>query len=104
MKRKIVKWMVVSRKDGNTLTKMSEQPILEFQDSEKVRGILNKAFLLIIMTIITNCNVSEVLIDGRSFCDIMYSNIFENTISMKEKLWPYEGSDLYAFNDTKTRT
>lgn len=72
--------------------------MLGFWDSEKVRRILNKIFLLVITAMIGHFDVFRILIDGSSSCDMMYSKVCEKMSWDKEKLWPYEGFDLQAFN------
>lgn len=63
----------------------------------------NKIFSLVMITTIVNFDVSRVLINGGSSCNIMYSNLFDKMGLEKEKLWPYEGSILQDFNNTTTR-
>lgn len=50
--------------------------ILRFKDSEKVDGIPNESFYLLITTTIANFDMSRILIDGGSLCNIMYAKIF----------------------------
>ena len=52
---------------------------------------------------IANFEVSRVLIDGDSSCDIVYSDLFEKIKLKKEKLWPYEWLNLQVFNGMVTR-
>lgn len=72
MKWKIAKMLVVPKKDGSISVKIFDQPMLGFQDSEKVGGIPNKNFPLVILAIIGKFNVSRILIDGGTSCHIMY--------------------------------
>lgn len=68
--------------------------ILEFCNSEKVMGVPNKIFPLVIITIITNFYVFMVLIDDNNSC---------KKIRLKnEKIFPYEVSYLQAFNNAMT--
>lgn len=87
-----------SKKEGITLIRNPERMVLEFWDSEKVRGIPNELFHSVVTTIIFIVDVSMILIDGGSSYDIMYSHLFVKMGLKKEKLWPYEGSDLQVFN------
>lgn len=54
---------------------------------------------LVITAFIANFDVSRVLIDSIICYDLMYSDFFEKMGLKNEKLWPYEGSYLQAFND-----
>lgn len=87
---------------GSTLTANPEMTILEFWESEKIRGIPNENFPLVITTTIANFDVSKILVNGGSSCGIMYSDLFENIGLKRGKLYPYEGSGLQAFNYTIT--
>lgn len=91
----ISKPMAVNKKEGNTSTKTPEKPIFEFQNIEKVGAgeTPNKIFLLVITTMISNFDVSIILIYGGNSHDIMYSNIFEK-MGLKKKNMAYESSNL----------
>lgn len=102
VKRKIVELMNVSKKEGNNSTKCQKRKILIFRDNEKTRGIPTEIFSLVITATIANFDASRVHIDGGISCDIMYSYIFEKMGLNKERLSPYKGSDLQAFDDTVT--
>lgn len=102
VKRKITKLMAVNNKEWNTSTNSPESQILEFRNIEKVKGIPNKIFTLVIMVIRSNFDVSMILIEDKSSYNIMYSYLFEKMGLKKEKLWSYEGSDLQAFNSNET--
>lgn len=78
VKRKISELMKVSKKEGNTSTKILERTILRFRDREKVERIPNEIFPLVIMDVISNFDVSKILIDGGSSYESMYSNRFKN--------------------------
>lgn len=59
-------------KEGRTVPDgKSKSLILKFQDSEKVCGIQNDIFPLVITKEMVNFNVFNILIDGESYCDIM---------------------------------
>lgn len=51
--------------------------MLGFRDSKKVGGISNELFMLVITSIIGQFDVSQILIDGGSLYDILYSLVFE---------------------------
>lgn len=50
-----------------------------------------------------NLYMSRILMDREISCEIMYAEIFEKLGLKREKLSPYEGYDIQAFNDTVTR-
>lgn len=77
MKRKIVELVAIRKKERNTSTKNPKRPILSFWNNEKVRGIPNEIFPLVITTKIANFEVFRVLINDGNSCGIMYSNIFK---------------------------
>lgn len=93
MKRNTFEFMVVSKKEGNNLTKGSEGLVLKFYNNDKIWGISKDIFPFVITSTISSFDVFRVFIDGGSSYDIMYSDIFENIELKKDKLWPYEGSD-----------
>lgn len=47
--------------------------------------------------------VSQILLDGRSLCDIMYLKLFKKMKMEQSRLLEYEGSDIQEFNWTTTR-
>lgn len=65
IKRRIVELIIVSKEWETTFEGKLERPILEFRNSRKVDGIPNKIFLLVITTIMTNFDVSWIVIDAR---------------------------------------
>lgn len=71
--RKIIKPMVVNKKEGDTSIGELNRPILK-----KLRGILKEIIPLMVTCIVTNFDVYRVLIVDESSYDILYSNIFEN--------------------------
>lgn len=58
---------------------------------------------MVIYTTITRFDISHILIDGGSSCDIMYLELFEKMGLKKKNLWSYEGFDLQVFSNTMTR-
>lgn len=64
------------------------KPIIKFLESEKVEGMPNKIFHLVIMATVANFDISRVL-DSGSSCNIMNSNLFERLGLKNEKLLPY---------------
>lgn len=94
IKRQITEMMVVDKEKWESSTIKSERPILGFLDSEKVRGILNDVFPLVISVFVANYDFFQVMIDENSSYHIMYVELFLKFELKKEKLWPREGSDL----------
>lgn len=62
VKMESVELMAVSKKQRITFTKSPKRPILEFQDNEKVGGIPNEIFPLVITVAIPNLDTSKILI------------------------------------------
>lgn len=58
MKRNIVEMMVVHTNNGSMSTKTPYRPMLGFQDSEKVEGIPNEIFVLVITATIRHFDIS----------------------------------------------
>lgn len=102
MKKKIAKMMTFI-KDANTLANIPNRPMLGFRNVEKFEGIPKENFPRVNTTIKGKFDIFQSLIDCGSFCDIMYSNLFENMGLEKVSLWPYEYFDLHLFNGTTTR-
>lgn len=50
--------------------------MLEFRDGEKVLGILNDIFPLVIAVMVVHFDVSLIMIDGCISCNIMYFKLF----------------------------
>ncbi|MCI66264.1 hypothetical protein A2U01_0087522, partial [Trifolium medium] len=48
-------------------------------------------------------DVSRILIDQGSSCDVMYQELFEKLKLKKKDLNPYEGTDLQGFNGSTIR-
>lgn len=71
MRINIVEMMVVHKKDNFFVEERLESHILEFRDNEKVHGIFKDIFPLVITKTMINFNISRVLINKRSSCDIM---------------------------------
>lgn len=76
MKGKIIEMMAVYKKNTGTLVKIPDWPMLGFQDFEKVGGIPEEIFPLVIIATVRQFNVSQFLIDGGNFYDIMHSDLF----------------------------
>lgn len=74
MKSKIVK-MIVYCKESNMLAKFPDRPMLGFLDSEKIGGIPNKLFPLVIIATVGKFDISQIIINGGSSCHIMYSEL-----------------------------
>lgn len=75
-----------NKNERRTLAVNLEKLILEFQDSEKVRGIPKEIFPLVITAAIFSFDVFSILIDCSISNDIMYSDLFENMKLKKENL------------------
>lgn len=94
MKRKIAEMMVVYHKEGNTSTKIPDRPMLGFWDLENFGGIPNESFPIVIIATIGKFDISQILTDGGSSYDIMYSELFEKMNLNRSNLLPYECSYL----------
>lgn len=77
IKRIIVELMAHSKEDGEVFEPNTKRPIPRFRDSEKVSGIPNEGFPLIITATIANFDMSRILINGQSSCNIMYKELYE---------------------------
>lgn len=77
MERKITKLMGINKKGKSISIKSPKRPKLGFWDSEKVEGILNDMFPLMITITISHFDAFQILIDDGSSCDIIYSELFE---------------------------
>lgn len=75
----------VHKKDTGTSINFFDRPMLGFWDSKKVGGVPNK-FPLVIIATIEKFDVSWILIDGRNYCDIMYSELFKKMVLDKGSL------------------
>lgn len=95
--------MVVYRKDAGSLAKVYYRPMLGFRGLKKDGGVPKK---------ISPGNhrhmglfdVSYVLINGGSFYNIMYSELFNMIGLGRRSLCPYKDFDLQVFNGTTTHT
>lgn len=76
VKGKIIELVVMIKEEWTTSTKSSKRCVLGFYDSEKVEGVSNKIFPMVITSVISKFSVSRILIDGGSYYYIMYSDIF----------------------------
>lgn len=101
-KRKIIKLMVPNKKGGSTSTKSPGRPVFWFLRYQKGWVIPNDISPSVITSTIIHFDVSQILIDGGSLCDIIYSDLLKKMILKKETMWPYKESYLQAFNDTTT--
>lgn len=94
MKRKIFEMKFFYRKVAITSGKIRDRPMLGFCNSEKVGGIPNENFPLVITATVEKFYVSWILIEGGSFFYIIYSKLFEKIGLDRGSLWLYKGSDL----------
>lgn len=53
-----------------------DKPLVEFQGHYKVNGFPNVTLPLVVTATIENHDVSRILVDGGSSCDVMYLKIF----------------------------
>ncbi|MCI06415.1 hypothetical protein A2U01_0027474, partial [Trifolium medium] len=102
LKRKIANMFSVNT-GMSSQRKHSDRPVLGFSDDEYVGGTPNEIFLVIIMATMVNHNVSKVLIDEGSSCDIMYEELFTKLGLKRNNLTPYTETDLQGFNGSTTR-
>lgn len=86
--------MIVYRMEGSTSTKIHDRLILELRDLEKVWGIPNKNFPLVIIARVGKFDISRILVDDGSSYNIMYSELFEKMDLNWSNLLSYEGPDL----------
>lgn len=63
--------------------------MLGLWDSKTVGGTSNKIFPLVIIDIVGQFNVSQILINDSSSCNIMYSKLFEKMGLERGSLWSY---------------
>jgi len=59
---------------------------------------------LLIRVVMAYFDVRHVLIDLGISCDIMYANLFYSFDILENDLLPYNGYDLYGFNEASTTT
>lgn len=79
--------------------KWENRHILGFRDSNKVNKISSVTLMLVLTASITNHLMLGFLIDDESSCNFMYVNIFMNLGLHDLDLVPYEGRNLFVFND-----
>jgi hypothetical protein len=66
-------------------------------------GTPNEIFPLIVIATMAHHDVSRVLIDQGSLCEVMYQELFQKLGLKKENLCPFEGTDLQGFNGSTIR-
>jgi hypothetical protein len=76
-------------KRKNQDPKTIRRPILCFDDQGLVEGSPNEKLPLLIRVIITNHEVSSILVDQGSSCDIMYEELFTKLQVKDENVQPY---------------
>ena len=102
MKRKFEELMNVNLLAPSDSNKGGRHP-LAFYDLEFPGGATNSAIPLLMRASMANTDVRRVLIDTRTSCDIMYTDLFQ-TLQLTEKiLSPYVGNELYGFNSSSTQ-
>lgn len=85
--------MEVSKEEGASSGEKPGRSPLEFWDWEKVGKIPNENFPLVITATMAKYDVSIIHIDMGSTCEIIAER-FEKLGLKREKLWPYEGTNL----------
>lgn len=74
-------------------------PMLSLRDIEKVEGILNEIFMLVITATISDFDVSRIVIGNGSSRGVMYLEFFKKISLNIEKLWPYKASNVKVLNN-----
>ncbi|MCH90267.1 hypothetical protein A2U01_0011180, partial [Trifolium medium] len=77
--------------------------VLGFNDDEYPGGTPNEIFPLIVIATMAHHDVSRILIDQGSSCDVMYQELLEKLGMKKEDLSSNEGTDLQGFNGSTIR-
>lgn len=75
---------------------------LGFLNNEKVRGIPNETFSLVITSTVVNFNVSRVLNDGGGSYNIMYLDLFKRLWLKKRNCEPMKDPTYKPCDDTVT--
>ncbi|MCH99833.1 hypothetical protein A2U01_0020848, partial [Trifolium medium] len=94
-KRRIVEMCSVMTTESSS---PQNQRALGFDDHEYLGGVPNEIFPLIVIATMAHHDVSRILIDQGSSCDVMYQKLFQKLGLRRECLCPYEGTDLHGFN------
>ncbi|MCI37279.1 hypothetical protein A2U01_0058503, partial [Trifolium medium] len=81
-----------------------KRPTLGFSDSELVKGTPNADLPLLITATMVKHNISKVLVNQGSSCNIMYQNLFSKVRNQIPELQPYHDGPLTAFDGTTTRS
>lgn len=68
--------MAVRNEERDTSFEKQERLVLGFLDNEKVDGILNEIFPKVIIVSMSNSDMSKILINDTSSCNIMYVELF----------------------------
>ncbi|MCI09265.1 hypothetical protein A2U01_0030349, partial [Trifolium medium] len=100
-KRKIAEMCSVRTNTPNN--KEGGRPMIGFNDDEYLGDNPNEIFPLIIIATMACHDVSSVLIDQGSSCNVMYQELFERLGLKKKNLHSYEGTDLQGFNGSIIR-
>lgn len=85
--------MAICKEGGISPKGKLEIPIIGFKDNKKLDGIPNENFPQSITKTMSKFNLSRIIINGGSLCDIMYAELFEKLGLRKEKLYPYMCSE-----------
>ncbi|MCI19167.1 hypothetical protein A2U01_0040322, partial [Trifolium medium] len=92
-----------SVRTDTTTPKEGGRPVLGFNDDEYPGGTPNEIFSLIVIATMAHHDVSRILRDQGSSCDVMYQELFEKHGLKREDLSSYEGTDLQGFNGSTIR-
>lgn len=80
-------------------------PCWGFETRKRSGGISNELFPLVIIIVVGKLDITRIIIDKGSSCDIFYSSLFEKKMGLERRnLIPYDDSDLQAFNGMATRS
>lgn len=74
--------MVISKEKISTLIEDPKKLVFRFLDCKKVDKVQNENFRLAMTVSMAKCDMSRILIDDESFCDIMYARFL--------KIWAME--------------
>lgn len=80
-----------------------DQSELRFLDREKIDEIANSELPQVIMVVIPNQALTELLVDTRRSCNVLYEDALDPLGLRQIDLNPFDGEDLLAFNDLVTR-
>jgi hypothetical protein len=83
--------------------KLFQRPPLGFTDHDLINGSPNEDLPLLLIANIADYDVSRILIDQGSSCDIMFNEIFSKLQIEQERHEPYHEGPLTAFHGSTTQ-